>query len=263
MSSRGRTERSAIPSAPAARPKRSYLVRSAAPLHTLAFVLPFLICYELALMGVFGDGKLRLEAHDLLVRFFDIFGAAGLHLPSVTLVTILLVQHIASRDKWGVSLPVLGAMLLESAVLTLPLIVLVMLLDPVDGGALAASGIAGSSRVERVMLAFSAGLYEEMLFRLIMMTLIHFLLVDTLGFAKSTGAVIALAVSAIAFAAYHDQITGLDGSLNIRLGTFYVLSGLYFGLLFLWRGLGIAIGTHLVYDLIVLLMIGEDASLTA
>lgn len=263
MSTRGRTERTAIPAAPGARPRRSYLVRSAAPLHVLAFVLPFLICYELALLGVFGDGELRLEAHDLLVRFFQLFDAAGLHLPSIALVTILIVQHIASRDRWSVSPKVVGLMLLESAALTIPLLVLVMLLNPETSAALSAADLSGSSRVERVMLAFSAGLYEEMLFRLIMMTMIHFLIVDTLGFAKSTGAAVALVVSSIAFALYHDQINTPSGSLNLRLAAFYLLSGLYFGLLFLWRGLGIAIGTHLVYDLIVLLLIGDDQALSA
>ena len=111
------------------------------------------------------------------------------------------------------------------------------------------------SQMSQIMLALGAGLYEEMLFRLVLITMIHFLVSDVFGFSQTKGFLVGLIVSSVAFAWFHDQIFFLDGSINLRMAIFYFLAGLYFGLLFLMRGLGIAVGVHLFYDLLVLVVI--------
>ncbi len=235
--------------------REGYFERSMRPLHVLVFIAPFLLFYELGLLGILGDGADSLEAHRMLVRFFNLFGVVGLHLPSIALVLYLLIQHILSRDSWKLQPSVLVRMAAESAFLTGPLIILVMVLDPGRSGALVQSISIGPTNGERLMLAFGAGLYEEMLFRLLLITLVHFLLSDTLGVKSAKASMIAVVISAIAFAWHHDQIFRLDGSLNLTLGVFYVLAGLYFGILYLKRGFGIVVGVHLIYDLLVLVVI--------
>lgn len=230
------------------------------PLHVLVFIAPFLLCYELGLLGIIGDGADALEAHRMLVRFFNLFGMVGLHLPSIALVLYLLIQHVLSRDSWKLQASVLLRMIAESAFLTGPLIILVMVLNPGSSGALVQSLAIAPTSVERLMLAFGAGLYEEMLFRLVLITLVHFLLSDTLGLRSSKAAIIAVVLSAIAFAWHHDQIFRLDGSLNLSLAVFYLLAGLYFGVLYLKRGFGIVVGVHLLYDLLVLVVIPAFSS---
>jgi membrane protease YdiL (CAAX protease family) len=137
-----------------------------------------------------------------------------------------------------------------------------MLLKPIGGGGAEIvgemaiqSGTTDGSQVGQVMIAFGASLYEEMLFRLVLITMIHFLVSDVLGFSETKGFVAGLIVSSLVFAWHHDQIFMLDGSIDFRLGFFYFLAGMYFGLLFLMRGLGIAVGVHLFYDLLVLVII--------
>jgi len=257
MSRRGRTEHGARSASVPAAGRRGYFERSVQPLHVLVFLLPFLICYELALLGIIGGGD-GLEAHRVLVRFFDLFGAAGLHLPSALIVSLFLVQHAVSGERWRIEITVLMRMLLESMILTIPLILIVMIIDPSGGRVLA--GIAGDADdlTRPIMLAFGAGLYEEFLFRFIMITIVHFLLADTLQIKNSTSAAIAVILSALAFAMHHDQVRMLDGSLNVRLGLFYVLAGAYFGILFLWRGFGIVVGAHVLYDLLVLIVLDAN-----
>lgn len=234
----------------------SYFAISMRPLHILAFLMPVVVLYELGTMGVFGPTSDGLEAHQMLVRFFDLFGVVGLHLPALALITMLLIQHVLSRDPLNFSPMVWLKMLAESAFLTVPLIVMVMLLKPAGGGGMAimASG-ADPSQTSQIMLALGAGLYEEMLFRLVLITMIHFLVSDVLGFSETKGFLVGLFVSAIAFAWHHDKIFALDGSLDFRMAFFYFLAGMYFGILYLMRGLGIAVGVHLLYDLLALVVI--------
>lgn len=241
-------------------PRDSYFALSMRPLHVLAFVLPIVVLYELGSIGVFGPVDDSLEAHQMLVRFFDLFGVVGLHLPALALVTMLLIQHGLSKDPGRISWSVWLKMIAESAFLTGPLIVMVMILKPDGGGAMViqASDVvinAEPSRVSQAMLALGAGLYEEMLFRLVLITMIHFLISDVFGFSETKGFLAGLLLSSIAFAWYHDQVFLLDGSLNIRMAIFYFMAGMYFGLLFLMRGLGIAVGVHLFYDLLALVVI--------
>ena len=233
-----------------------YFGLSSAPLHTLVFLLPIIIIYEIGSMGLIGSGA-KLEAQDLLVRFFDLFGVLGLHLPALALVVTLAIQHVLSRASWRVVPIVPLAMIAESAFLTGPLIILAIILGPQSSGMMIQSavqpitdGVSGDW-IQGIYLAFGAGLYEEMLFRLVLITMIHFVITDVLSFRDRIGKIVAVVLSAVAFAWLHDSVYQPGSGLDLRLGVFYALAGGYFGVLFLSRGLGIAVGVHLMYDLLV------------
>lgn len=244
-----------------------YFWLSSHPLHIMVFLLPIIAVYELGSTGLIGNGvAAKLEAQDMLVRFFDLFGVLGLHLPALALIAILLVQHILSKESWKIVPFVPLAMVAESAFLTGPLVVLAIVLEPAaaamliqaqsvtDTGAmqLAQQGASSiNSTLQGLFLAFGAGLYEEMLFRLVLITALHFAITDVLGFTDKAGKIAAVALSALAFAWHHDEVFLPGSGINWRLGFFYTLAGVYFGILFLARGLGIAVGTHLMYDLLV------------
>jgi len=240
-----------------------YFGLSSRPLHTLIFLLPMIIFYEIGSMGFLGsDGVAKLQAQDLLVRFFDLFGVLGLHLPALALVTTLIIQHVLSRDSWRIVPAVPLAMIAESAFLTGPLIILVIILNP-QASSMAAMMLENASAPitifdhpfwEGLYLSFGAGLYEEMLFRLVLITILHFLITDVLSFKDRTGKVIAVVLSALAFAWLHSSVYAPGTGLNLRLAIFYTLAGVYFGVLFLTRGFGIAVGAHLCYDLLVLVV---------
>lgn len=245
--------------------QRGYFWLSSQPLHTLIFLLPIILVYEFGSMGFMGAGiTSRLEAQDMLVRFFDLFGVLGLHLPSLALVLTLVVQQFLSRASWKIVPMVPLAMIAESAFLTGPLIILAIILEPQSQAVLLqavadspvvleVAGSVGSSDAfwEGIFLAFGAGLYEEMLFRLVLITILHFMITDVLSFKDRTGKIVAVVLSAIAFAWLHDAVYTAGIGLNLRLAAFYTLAGVYFGILFLSRGLGIAVGAHLMYDLLV------------
>jgi membrane protease YdiL (CAAX protease family) len=236
-----------------------YFWFSAQPLHILLFLLPIIVVYELGTIGVIGTGTgATLEAQDMLVRFFNLFGVLGLHLPALALVVTLLIQHILSKVSWKIQPNVLLAMIAESTFLTGPLVILGVVIEPVAAAMVmqGADTIAPQfssldATMQGIFLAFGAGLYEEMLFRLVLITILHFVVTDVLGFKHTTGMVVAVVLSSLAFAWHHNGVMVPGSGINWRLAIFYTLAGAYFGVLFLARGLGIAVGVHLMYDLLV------------
>ena len=102
--------------------------------------------------------------------------------------------------------------------------------------------------VQRVVLSIAAGLYEELIFRMGLIALIHVILVDIGGLKHQVGLAIAVVVSAAAFAWYHDP-----AALSTVGVVFTALAGLYLGFVFVVRGFGVVVIAHVVYDVVVML----------
>ncbi len=232
------------------------------PLHILAFLTPLIAVYEIGAATVLGAAAAGVEtvrAHERLARALDVLGVAGAILPWVVLVTILVVAHLISRDPWRVRLGVLLGMVCESCVATLPLLVLAALLfraqggDPTPALALTAPALLGDLPWSALaVLSIGAGLYEELVFRMIMLAAIHMVLSDFARLGPNLAGGIAIVASAVAFAVYHDLSTDVSA---LAQSAFYVLAGMYFGLIFVLRGFGVVVGVHALYDFLVLVVL--------
>jgi membrane protease YdiL (CAAX protease family) len=237
----------------------SYWARSLRPLHMLVFLLPLVAAYELGSLLFLTDPaagiQRSVEAYRLLGDFFHAFGIVGLFLPGIALVAVLLTWHLMLKDRWRVELSTLAGMLLESIAWTIPLLVLAAITDHARSLALAAAGTSGEplgdlSVMSRLAIAIGAGLYEEMLFRLVGIALLHVILVDLIQMPKRVGAATAIVLSALAFAIYHrPDLPSEWGKL-----LFFTLSGIYLGTVYTMRGFGIVVGTHAMYDILVLVI---------
>ncbi|MCC5786066.1 MAG: CPBP family intramembrane metalloprotease [Phycisphaerales bacterium] len=231
-----------------------YAEFSKRPLHVLAFLAPLLVLYEFGSLFLMsqGDGVgVQLRAPQVMGRVFESLGVASVHLPAIALVVVLLAWHLLKSHPWRIRPGVLLKMAGESLVWTVPLLALsVVLFSPTALAAREAGSLWDLPWFSRLIISIGAGLYEEMLFRLILITLLHALLVDLLGMKDLSGKALAVVASALAFAAIHEPVEGPDAW---RLRSYYFLTGIYFGVLFVQRGLGIAVGAHALYDAIVLL----------
>jgi membrane protease YdiL (CAAX protease family) len=116
------------------------------------------------------------------------------------------------------------------------------------GGAIAQQGFGA-----RVVMSLGAGVWEETVFRLVIMTGVVALLERALGLARWVAVVLALLVSAVLFSAMH-HIPPYGDPFSLGVFTFRVLAGVIFGLLFWFRGFAVAVYTHALYDLYVLLL---------
>ncbi len=230
-----------------------YFNDSRKPFTVLVFLLPLVIVYELGawffLTGGDAASSWEVSAQRVLSSVFEVFGVAGLHLPAVLLVVVLLIWHALSRDAWRVRPAVLLGMTLESAALAIPLIVLAALIAPTAAALVgpASQAVGELGWPARTTISIGAGLYEEMLFRLIGITALHFLLADLVRLPSRWATALAVLISAGVFAMYHDIP-------SVEVGVFYFLAGAYFGLLYVLRGFGIVVACHAAYDLVALVI---------
>lgn len=243
--------------------RRGYLEHSRSPLVSLAFVLPLILIYELGTRGGAENAAPRaggtpqhVIAFTLLQQFFGLFGATGRSLPALAVVGILLAWHIARKDRWRVRWHSLGGMAVEGALLSLPLLALsVVLAQLLRGIPLVGHEALAAGRMpwdDLLILCLGAGIYEELVFRLILLTTLTLFVRDLLQCPKGFTTLLVVLVSAIAFSGYH--YLGPE-PFRFRTFAFRTLAGIYFGVLFLTRGFGVTAATHAAYDILVLLVL--------
>lgn len=245
----------------------SYWAKSQRPLQSLLFLLPLILLYEVGIR-FYGTDEIRGAAQDILARswllkFFDWFGIYGYYLPSLIVVVVLFCWHLFQKDPWKVQPALCGWMWIESLALAVPLFVFALVLfrspyfEPhlsvIDNGTFSLT----PQDLRELVFSIGAGIYEELLFRLIAIALLHLLLVDVLGLSENFGAVASIAVSSILFALYHfwGAIYHLSGQeFDPGKCLFYAAAGAYFAAIYVMRGFGIVAGTHALYDILVVLL---------
>ena len=248
----------------------SYFERSQQPLQSLLFLLPLIAVYEL---GIHYYASAAIAGRDIYARslmrvFFEVFGVAAYYLPALIVVVVLMCWHIVRRDPWRFEPRMYALMLAESLVLAVPLFVfgLVMakqpaamaLLQMLTGSAPPPADPAGAVPWQaQLVFSIGAGIYEELLFRLIGIALLHLLLVDVLALPEHVGAIGAIGLSAIAFAFYHFNS---ENRFDLGLAVYYTVAGLYFAGIYVVRGFGLVAATHALYDVLVVLLSLRAAS---
>jgi hypothetical protein len=238
-----------------------YWRQSRRPLAALAFVVPLLVLYEGGVI-LLGAQAVRNGADVWLRQVLDVFGFGQYFLLPAATVGLLLAWHHVTRERWQLSATVVYVMFAECAVLGLVLLGFGRLHGLVIQGTLLAG--PGGGRVQMAMpwllapraailgrlLGFvGAGVYEEMLFRLL-------LLPPMSQFAKHFGAqrglrvASAVILTSVLFSTAH--YVGPHGE-PFDLSTFWFrfMAGGFFAMLFVYRGFGIAAGTHAMYDIFV------------
>jgi len=228
---------------------QGYRWRTYRPLNCLVFILPLLVAFHVGAAG-FGTDLLVPHYFHVVLRYF---GATGVHLPAVFIAAVLLGQHLLRREKWRIETRVLAGMFAESIAWTLPVIALSFLF-PGTSAQSATTAPAARGLIQQVTAALGAGIYEEFFFRLVLISLLMLIFVDVFALRKTVVAAAAIIVTAIAFSLCHlpvEQLTGKAG-LNWNKSIFLFGAGLLWGLVFVFRGLGIAVGSHIFYNLYVL-----------
>ncbi|MBN1506488.1 MAG: CPBP family intramembrane metalloprotease [Sedimentisphaerales bacterium] len=107
-----------------------------------------------------------------------------------------------------------------------------------------------------VVTGVGAGIYEELIFRLVLICALMVLFQDVIGMDHKNAVILSVLISAALFSAHHHHIMYINGHLG-RGGpftwtefVFRTAAGVYFAALFAIRGFGIAAGTHAFYDII-------------
>lgn len=218
----------------------------AKPLESLVFLLPLIVFYELGSW----HAKERVIAFDFVWRFLELFGPVGALAPSLAVVVILLATHFASREPFRVRWPRVALMYLEAAALAMPLLLMVRLLN---SGALAGGSGTSDGLLDQIALSVGAGIYEELVFRLVMISLIVMIGVDILRLDRAGVAAFAVIASSLFFAAHHHPPIGND-PFSAGAFAFRTAAGMYLAGIFWFRGYGPAAGCHAAYNIMIVVL---------
>jgi hypothetical protein len=239
---------------------RSYWALSRAPRYSILFALPLLLAYE-ALAAALGDGGTGVRnGADVIVKTVFI-AAAGPRGPLwfaglLTLACGALVVRDMRRTKGGLSGRIFLGMMAESIALASIFGVVVgtitvRLLTPF--GVMAMAQVQELGPVERLLVSLGAGLYEELLFRVILVGALVALGTKLLGWGPRLAACVAVVVGALVFSAFH-YVGPFGDPLELSSFTFRAIGGLAFSALYVTRGFGITAWTHALYDVFLLVV---------
>ena len=241
----------------------TYWQTSRAPRHSLLFALPLLIIYQiLAALAPVGPGGMSVRnGADVILQsvFVWLTGAWGPRLFMLCLIGAgaWLIARDIRAHRGSLRPSVLGGMLLESICLSLIFGVVVggltaaLLGTPPPPMALALTQ-EQLGRWTLLMLSLGAGIYEELLFRVVLVGLLAWGATKLLGLRPLMAGVAATVLGALIFSAFH-YIGPYGDRLDVYSFVFRTIAGLFFSGLYLLRGFGITAWTHSLYDVLLLL----------
>lgn len=239
---------------------RDYWRESRRPLVSLVFVSPLLVAYEGGIL-LLGSSAMRNGADAWLRTLLRAVGFGQYFLLPLLTVGLLLGWHHVKRDRWYVPKWVLSGMTGECVSLALFLVLIAYVQGMILSSLVPSLAVEPQSLLGNFLTNFfakavsfcGAGIYEEVLFRLILLTGLAALF-NLVGAPPARAAWGAVAISSLLFSLAH--YVGVEGdTFTIASFLFRFIAGAFFALLFVKRGFGIAAGTHALYDIIVGLLL--------
>lgn len=238
----------------------SYWSASRAPRHSLLFALPLLVLYEVLAFALSGSelGEVRNGADVLLKSVFIALGGRyGVTAFSLVLAGIggLLVWR--DRRTSGPIRPghfpvmfaesVVYALLLGGVVSALTSLLLSGRLALVAAPAAAGGDAIARALPTQLMISLGAGIYEELLFRVILVSALAAAARVLFGLRPVSAGVFAAVLGALIFSLFH-YIGPYGDTFTLSSFIFRAIAGLVFSALYLVRGLGITAWCHALYD---------------
>lgn len=229
------------------RPLSGYWTESRRPLVSLVFIAPLLACYEAGVLLL----HVQNGADAWMRGWLHLLGFGPHFLLPLLTIAILLGWHHVSGQPWRFSSGVLAGMALESMAMA----VLLWLIWRVQAEFWTWAMHSTTSIGERLSTwvgFLGAGIYEELLFRVILLSLALWLLSLTRLQRFARLAIAIVATSLLFSAAHYVRIGGVVGDpFHWSTFSFRFIAGVFFSLLYVYRGFGIAACAHAAYNIFV------------
>lgn len=241
---------------------------------------------------VLNQSRIRVVAFVWMQNMLELLGFGGKLAwiaPPLAVLVILVALQITSGKSWRFWVGDILPMAVECVLLAVPLIVLTLFLsssarpqaniERPDNNLIVASAESSPARspaamcdppslaaenggcvddrnlLANIVTGIGAGIYEELVFRLVLICLLMLLFQDALKLTHTNSIVLSVLISAALFSAHHhiDFFSGRLNSIdpfNLTKFIFRTIAGIYFAALFAFRGFGITAGTHAFYNII-------------
>lgn len=236
----------------------TYYRDSREPRYSILFAIPLLLAYE-AIAWFLADpsgGGVRNGADVILKSLFITFGGPrGLLLFDVILasVSLWLIVRDWRRHPGDLRAIVFAKMMAESAILA---VLVGVIIGRVTSTLLRYLVLGPTSSLDlpsQLMVSLGAGIYEELLFRVILVGSLAWAGKRLMGWTPRTAGIVACIIGALLFSAFH-YVGPYGDPLELSSFLFRALAGLTFSAIYLLRGFGITAWTHALYDIFVTLL---------
>lgn len=228
--------------------------RSRNLLTSLVLVFPLFLVYQIGVLLTYP----LVNGADLLTRF--LFQNLGLTRSaylgySAVAAALFGLAVLILRRRQSLNLAMFVPMLLESAIFaaTMGSAIVFVMTRALGVNPQLSTAIADQGLVTRMVMSIGAGVWEETTFRLVLLTGVVFLCEKGIGMRRFLAILCGFAVSSFLFSAAH-HIPPYGDPLQLGVFTFRFLAGLGFASLFWFRGFAVAVYTHALYDLYVLVL---------
>ena len=231
----------------------SYFLQTRSSFYSFLFTIPLFFIYEVGILFLSKDDILvvRNGADFLMRSILESFGILGLYgLGAIFLIGFIITYIYFFNDNSNKSIRAdyLFIMIFESVCWALILYFLLskfmlVLMNPI-----------GKTITQQVTLAVGAGIYEEFLFRVMLISGLTGIIGFVFLWSEKARKAAALIIAAGIFSAFH--FMGDYGDyFSMELFLLRFFAGIVLGILYISRGFGITAYAHSIYDLIVLIQI--------
>ncbi|MBY0522409.1 MAG: CPBP family intramembrane metalloprotease [Gemmataceae bacterium] len=237
----------------------SYLAATRHPWPCLLYLLPLLLIYECGVLWIGGgQAELLRNGADAWLRFgLERFGLHQLYWAPALVVALLVIGSVVRwQERPDAVATVWLGMAIESVIFAVVLWCISRGLGPLIqalGPAMSYPPQPGTG-IGQVVTFVGAGIYEEVIFRLLLYSGLVMLL-RGVSFPPIPSVIVGAVVSAVLFSTAH-HVGPYGEAFDDFVFVFRTLAGVYFALLYEMRGFGIVVGAHGLYDVLVGVAVG-------
>ena len=218
--------------------------------YSVVSALPLLVVYEILVIMTQSRYWGIRNAADMWIRtFLMAFDLSAQHLTFVMIGIAFALIPVAKTRSYGVKLKANFFLLMLAEAFTYSLVLGGVLQSILSLSGLAAGG-PGNGALQNFALSLGAGLFEEIIFRVLLLNLLFFLL-NYIFKNKVTTAVISVLAASFLFSLSH-YIGSMADSWELYSFMFRWIAGMIFTVLYFIRGFAITAYTHALYDIWVL-----------
>lgn len=235
---------------------KPYLENTNNLLYSFLVSLPLFLLYELLILisQPSGDAIVRISVDVWIKTLFSSLGvnALSFSLLIVAIAGMFIVYKERHRLK-TLRFAYFPMMIVEA---TFYAIIVALVSQTMVSWVLnmfASDPIQSLSIIQKFALSLGAGLYEELFFRVILVTV--FILIFTKLFGKKwAGVTAAVVLSALLFSSVH-YVGSMGDAFTLNSFLYRFLFGLILNGIYVWRGFGVTAWTHAIYDIMVIALL--------
>lgn len=231
----------------------SYFRQTNSLLYSYLICLPLLLLYEILIIISQPDGSqiIRISVDVWIKTLFSFLGSNVL---SITLIVAaiagIIILYKERQQLKNLKIHYFAWMLVEASIYAFCLALLISItVGSILQIAQTPQPMESLTTLQQLALSLGAGLYEELFFRVILVSILLY----TFSFwtsKKWMAKASAIVLAAIIFSTVH-YIGTMGDPFTVDTFLFRFLFGLALNGIYLWRGFGMAAWTHAIYDLMV------------